>query len=574
MPVTLPEPANIPGDRTMGSKQPRQYYCRCGTHLAKDNSGRQCSRCQQESRDKLITPPEVPLVFWQTAQFAEAFAVQHMGRVSRAYRTHPYHYAVYGPHGISQTLLGEWLGLSQAQVSRFETGPPLQYLDTLRRWAQVMRVPQELLWFRLPDDTTPVVGADQAQPPRSGIVVYRADGLIVPAGSEANGGQALWRPNDESQHPDDAEHDPVLMAPWNHRGTVEVAVLLSGGGGWVKRRVFLALSGPALTAPAHQWLVHESEVPEMVVSGLSGHRVSGELVVRLRALATELRQMEDVGGGGSVLAMARHLFGWVAGLLERASYGERTGQSLYVLLAELGQLCGWSAFDMGEHGLAQRYYIAGLRAAHSADDRPFGAHILASMAYQATGQGQAAEAVTFVETALAGTRGKATPALLAELQLRRAQACAAMRDTPGCTAAIAQAHRHVEQLTPDDDPPYLYWLNTTAITVNAGTCMLDLGRPEQAVPLLDEAIAQFSAPFVRDRQLFVTRQAEARARPGKQHDLDAAIELGTESLDLAERLDSRLGAEPLRVLCSQLQPHAQVPGVREFLERAEGVGVG
>ncbi|MGH3925585.1 MAG: hypothetical protein ACRDTT_22465, partial [Pseudonocardiaceae bacterium] len=66
-----------------------------------------------------------------------------MGRVSRAYRTHPDHYAVYDPDGISQTLLGSWLGLSQAQVSRFETGPPLQHLDTLRHWAQVMRIPPE-----------------------------------------------------------------------------------------------------------------------------------------------------------------------------------------------------------------------------------------------------------------------------------------------------------------------------------------------------------------------------------------------------------------------------------------------
>ncbi len=56
------------------------------------------------------------------------------------------------------------------------------------------------------------------------------------------------------EHPDDPEHDPVLAAPWNHRGTVEVAVVLRGGGGLVKRRVFLSLAGPALTAPAHQWL--------------------------------------------------------------------------------------------------------------------------------------------------------------------------------------------------------------------------------------------------------------------------------------------------------------------------------
>ena len=64
----------------------------------------------------------------------------------------------------------------------------------------------------------------------------------------------------------DLEHDPVLTTLWSHRGTVEVAVVLRGGGR-VKRRHFMFLTGMALTAPAHQWLIHE---PGPLVSGLSG----------------------------------------------------------------------------------------------------------------------------------------------------------------------------------------------------------------------------------------------------------------------------------------------------------------
>ncbi|HEU0087872.1 MAG TPA: hypothetical protein VFQ77_09500 [Pseudonocardiaceae bacterium] len=91
-------------------------------------------------------PPE----FWDTEQFREAFAAQHMGWVSRAYRTHPHHHAVYGPSGISQTLLGQWLGLRQPQVSQVETGSPILHLDTLRHWAKTLSIPAELLWFDMP----------------------------------------------------------------------------------------------------------------------------------------------------------------------------------------------------------------------------------------------------------------------------------------------------------------------------------------------------------------------------------------------------------------------------------------
>ncbi len=546
----------------MGSRQPRQYYCRCGTHLAKDNIERQCARCQRASRDKLITPPEVPAEFWETDQFEEAFAAQHIGRVFRAYRTHPHHYAVYGPDGISQTLLGQWLGLRQPQVSRIETGPPIPHLDTLQHWARMLRIPAELLWFRLLEDKGELA---VAEPAASDLVVPVTNGVSgSPAGPQSNGAEP--GADTSTEHTDDPEHDPVLVAPWNHRGTVDAVVVLSGGGR-VKRRVFLSLTGPALTAPAHQWLVHE---PEPLVSGLAGRRVSGELVGRFSAMVAELRRMDDVAGGGSVFALAQQLFAWVAGVLDRASYDERTCRALHIVLAELGQFCGWLAYDGGDYGLAQRYYVAGLRAAHTANDRPLGAHILATMANQATRQGQPTEAVTFVETALAGVRGRATSGLLAELHLRQAQAFAAMRDTLACTAAISQARTRAEQLKPDDEPSWLYWLDPTAITVNAGTCLLELGQSDQGAVLLDEGIAQFSTPFVRDRQIYVTRLADARARPGKQHDLDAAVGLGMESLDLTESLDSRRGAGHLHDLYLRLKPYAKVPAVRDFLERAKG----
>ncbi|MGH3814093.1 MAG: hypothetical protein ACRDUV_16845, partial [Pseudonocardiaceae bacterium] len=261
---------------------------------------------------------------------------------------------------------------------------------------------------------------------------------------------------------------------------------------------------------------------------------------------------------------------WVAELLDRASYDERTGRGLQVVLAELGQLCGWSAYDDGHHGLAQRYFVAGLRAAHTADDRPFGAHILATMANQAARQGQPTEGVTFIETALAGTHGKATPALLAELHIRQAQAFATLRDTSACMAAISQARTQVELLKPDDDPSWLYWLDPAAITVTAGSCLLQLGQAERAVAMLNEGIAQFGESFVRDRQIYITYLADALVRPGKQRDLDAAAGLGMQSIDLAESLDSARGTGLLRDLYFQMKPHGEVPAVRDFLERVRG----
>ncbi|MDQ3761344.1 MAG: hypothetical protein M3460_06475 [Actinomycetota bacterium] len=190
------------------------------------------------------------------------------------------------------------------------------------------------------------------------------------------------------------------------------------------------------------------------------------------------------------------------------------------------------------------------------------------MANQASRQGQPAEGVTFIETALAGTRGQVTPAPLAELHIRQAMAFASLRDTSACTAAIFQARTQAKQLKPDDDPPWLYWLDPAAITVTAGSCLLQLGQAEQAAAMLSEGITQYSEPFVRDRQIYVTYLAEALARPGKQRDPDAAARLGMQSIDLAEGLDSTRGTSRLRDLYYQLRPYAKIPAVQDFLERA------
>ncbi len=193
------------------------------------------------------------------------------------------------------------------------------------------------------------------------------------------------------------------------------------------------------------------------------------------------------------------------------------------------------------------------------------------MANQAARQGQPAEGVTFIETALAGTRGRTTPALLAELHIRQALAFATLRDTSACHAAISQARTQVEQLKPDDDPPWLYWLDPPAITDMAGHCLLELGQPDQAAVMLDAGIAQLSAPFVRDRSWCVTLLADTLARPGKQRDLDAAAGLGMQSIDLAESLDSHAWAGHLRDLYFRMQPHGKIPAVQDFLERAKGL---
>lgn len=169
-------------------------YCQCGQRLARDHAGSRCGACERRAVREQVEPPNVPAGFWDTQAFRDAFGAQHIGQVARAYRCHPFHASAYGRDGLSQALLGGWLGLTQPQVSRIENGPPIRNLDTLAHWARVLRIPPGLLWFKLPAAHTNVTQADYPIADSGGPILSGPDGDRLAGPDEAVAAdQRAWR---------------------------------------------------------------------------------------------------------------------------------------------------------------------------------------------------------------------------------------------------------------------------------------------------------------------------------------------------------------------------------------------
>jgi hypothetical protein len=121
-------------------------YCSCGTRLARDNPDTRCAPCRKKAGEVPRCAPQVPVEFWQTEQMQAALDSRHMGRICFAYRHHRFH----DPGPLPQELVAGWFDITQAQLSRIETGPPIQNLDKLIYWARTLRIPARYLWFDLP----------------------------------------------------------------------------------------------------------------------------------------------------------------------------------------------------------------------------------------------------------------------------------------------------------------------------------------------------------------------------------------------------------------------------------------
>lgn len=168
-------------------------YCRCGARLARDNTGARCAPCVAHERDHLCAAPELPAGFWDEIVLSEALQSRHMGRVIRAWRTHPHH----GRRSIPQDRVASWMGLTQAQLSRIENGPAIAHLDRLTQWAEVLRIPADRLWFALPAPTDQPAEEEGKLKRRNFIAVAGATlatGLIgetTPARALSNDGDAV-----------------------------------------------------------------------------------------------------------------------------------------------------------------------------------------------------------------------------------------------------------------------------------------------------------------------------------------------------------------------------------------------
>ena len=120
-----------------------------------------------------------------------ALATRHMGKIARAFRTHA--------HGrpISQSVAASWFFLTQAQLSRIESGPPIQNMDRLVQWAHILHIPANLLWFPLPDPTEPATAGRCA-----GGVFAGPSGLCCPTSAPRPSGEpgaACRFPHDDDE---------------------------------------------------------------------------------------------------------------------------------------------------------------------------------------------------------------------------------------------------------------------------------------------------------------------------------------------------------------------------------------
>ncbi|MGH3867922.1 MAG: tetratricopeptide repeat protein [Pseudonocardiaceae bacterium] len=358
-----------------------------------------------------------------------------------------------------------------------------------------------------------------------------------------------------------------LVLPWTVAGSLHAVRVVTDAGS-MDRRILLTLLGAGACVPAHEWLIAR---PDAGVARSSGSLLPVGVVDDLDVIVGRLRRMDDQLGGETLLPLVRANLRQVQNLLGQRRYSDTVGRRLHATAGELMRLAGWLSFDGGQHPQAQRYWVAGLHAAHAAGDRALGANIIGFMSTQVSGLGQIRESVTLAETARAGYPG-ATPRVAAILDLRAAQAYAYDRSVTECRRALDSAFGRLgDAPSSSGEPGWCYWLDEAQAHSMAGYCYLWLEDWNRARQHFHTALRLQDASYRREGVQSHIWLAHTYLRQD-QPEVDHAVTLATRAVEtLSGEVDSTRCVGYLARLVGDLAPYRRRPAVRQFTEQAAGL---
>jgi tetratricopeptide (TPR) repeat protein len=268
------------------------------------------------------------------------------------------------------------------------------------------------------------------------------------------------------------------------------------------------------------------------------------------------------GGGHARAALAQYFAEDVCSLLE-GRFTEQVGRQLFSAAAEVAQLLGWTAYDIGRHGLAQRYLIKALKLAQEAGDRMMGGRLLANMSHQATYLGNFEQAVQLARAAQEGARNAASATTMAMFLAMEARAHAGNRDNAASSQALAEAERYFEKADPADDPPWISYFDAAELAGEGAHCFRDLRSPRTTQEFVTRAIELTDPAYARTLAFVRLVQAASFVQQGEP---GQAVAVAREAIKSAGSLKSHRYRRYITDLSADLVPYQGDSDVREFKE--------
>jgi len=220
---------------------------------------------------------------------------------------------------------------------------------------------------------------------------------------------------------------------------------------------------------------------------------------------------------------------------------------LCALASEAAQIRGAIAYDDSKPADALASYRTALDAANEADNVALHAVALGRLTLLYNHLHDHISAMATIQEAVLRADTGANPTIGAWLALVDAETRAHLQDAQGYDRATSRAEMLAQHVVADD---YSYWCGFDAarLTSYRGTGLVQLNRPDEAIPVLHQALALTTPQAIRRRSTIGVELVTAYVQ---RHDYDAAAVLLHEARSWAQQAQSRVNLQRL----AQLELH-------------------
>jgi len=378
------------------------------------------------------------------------------------------------------------------------------------RWAQILRVPAELLWFELPDEPG---SKASARSPRA---------LALPV---VLGGHSFLLPIDiEAARANGLDHLVDELTASGHE-------IVSGA-----EAVRIVTRMPiAQSAVAHGLPTSDLEELQRVAAALDDARryMDGSVLGYFRQQLD--RSKADDGNLGAARALPLVL-GILGAISEHARDVKPSVRcSLLSLGADGAEFAGWLYRDLQDHASAAYWYDRAMEWAQAANNTAMEGYVLLKKSQMAYDERDAVRVSTLAEAAQHGP-WQLPAKVRAEVTQQEALGLAMLGEPMNAVQEKIDTAWQLLTSAADDESDALFGAYFTAETLmlRCATCYTEAGKPAQAAALFDEVLSR-GALSRRDAGFFRARRAMALALSGEP---DEAALVGLQAVRVAKETSS------------------------------------
>ncbi|KAA2263719.1 helix-turn-helix transcriptional regulator [Solihabitans fulvus] len=336
----------------------------------------------------------------------------------------------------------------------------------------------------------------------------------------------------------------------------------------VKRRKFLAhaaavtVGAAVLGADSGSWVTHPTQTPAPGRIGMTDVR-------QVEAATRALRALDYQYGGGSCRDAVVAQLSWGQQMLG-ASATDVVRDRLYVALADLHNLAGWTSFDTGLVDSARNHFGRALELAKQGKNDGLVANILYRMGRVYLHQDAPDDALKVFQLGQLAAQDSGSELAVGILCANEAWAYAKMGTDDQALKLLGRARDEFSRANVAEAPAWAKFFDEVDLSAIVGTVHTELAQTVDpkytrfAVPALTKAINSWGEDMARNRSFNLTALSINHMLEG---DLDHAAKVGSHAVDLSESLKSVRTRDRMKPLKKEADKRRNNPDARELSDR-------